>query len=36
MTEEMVLTWAEDPSVMTRDELLGVLARSLPALVELT
>jgi len=36
MAEEMVLTWAEDPSVMTRDELLGVLARSLPALVDLT
>ncbi len=33
MTEEMVLTWADDPSVMTRDELLGVLALSLPALV---
>lgn len=36
MAEEMVLTWSEDPSVMTRDELLGVLARSLPALVDLT
>jgi AcrR family transcriptional regulator len=36
MTEEMVLTWADDPSVMTRDELLGVLALSLPALVDLT
>lgn len=33
MTEEMVLTWADDPSVMTRDELLAVLALSLPALV---
>jgi len=33
MAEEMVLTWADDPSVMTRDELLGVLALSLPALV---
>ena len=33
MTEEMVLTWADDPSVMTREELLGVLALSLPALV---
>lgn len=36
MGEEMVLAWAEDPSVMTRDELLGVLALSLPALVDLT
>ncbi len=36
MTEEMVLTWADDPSVMTRDELLGVLALSLPGLVDLT
>ncbi|QBX56134.1 TetR/AcrR family transcriptional regulator [Nocardioides seonyuensis] len=36
MTEEMVLSWAEDPAGMTREELLGVLALSLPALVELT
>ncbi|PUA82402.1 TetR/AcrR family transcriptional regulator [Nocardioides currus] len=36
MAEEMVLTWADDPSVMTRDELLSVLALSLPALVDLT
>lgn len=36
MTEEMVLAWADDPSVMTRDELLGVLALSLPGLVDLT
>ncbi len=35
MTEEMVLAWAEDPSGMTRDELVGVLALSLPALVDL-
>lgn len=35
MTEEMVLAWADDPSVMTRDELVGVLALSLPALVGL-
>ena len=36
MTEEMVLTWADDPSVMARDQLLGVLALSLPGLVDLT
>lgn len=36
MTEEMVLSWAEDPAGMSREELLGVLALSLPALVELT
>ncbi|UUZ60496.1 TetR/AcrR family transcriptional regulator [Nocardioides sp. B-3] len=36
MTEEMVLAWADDPSVMTRDELLSVLALSLPVLVDLT
>jgi AcrR family transcriptional regulator len=36
MAEEMVLTWAGDPSVMARDELLGVLSLSLPALVDLT
>ena len=36
MAEEMVLTWADDPSVMTRDDLLGVLALSLPAVVDLT
>lgn len=36
MAEEMVLTWADDPSVMTRDDLLGVLALSLPGLVDLT
>lgn len=36
MAEEMVLTWADDPSVMTRDQLLGVLALSLPAVVDLT
>lgn len=35
MTEEMVLTWADDPSVLTRGELVGVLARSLPGLVDL-
>ena len=36
MAEEMVLTWADDPSVMSRDQLLGVLALSLPAIVDLT
>ena len=36
MAEEMVLTWADDPSVMTRDQLLSVLALSLPAVVDLT
>lgn len=35
MTEEMVLAWAEDSSAMTRDELVEVLALSLPALVDL-
>lgn len=36
MTEAMVLAWADEPSGMTREQLLGVLALSLPALVELT
>lgn len=36
MVEEMVLTWADDPSVLSRDRLLGVLAMSLPRLVDLT
>ncbi len=36
MAEEMVLTWADDPSMMSRDELLSVLTLSLPALVDLT
>lgn len=36
LAEEMVLAWADDPSVMTRDELLSVLALSLPAVVDLT
>ena len=35
MAEEMVLAWVDDPSGMTRDELVGVLALSLPALVDL-
>ena len=33
MTEEIVITWVTDPSDVTRDELLAVLASSLPALV---
>ena len=36
MSEEMVLAWADDPSVMSRDQLLGVLTLSLPGLVDLT
>ncbi len=35
MAEELVLDWCDDPSGMTRDELVSVLALSLPALVEL-
>jgi AcrR family transcriptional regulator len=34
LAEELVLTWVVDPAGVTRDELLGVLAASLPALVE--
>ena len=34
LTEELVLTWVVDPAGVTREELLGVLAASLPALVE--
>ena len=33
MTEEIVISWVTDPSEVTRDELLAVLASSLPALV---
>ncbi len=36
LTEEMVLAWAEDPSPMTRDELVVVLAQALLGLVGLT
>lgn len=36
MTEEMVLAWVEDGSGMSREDLVGVLALSLPALVALT
>lgn len=35
MGEELVLTWIEDPSGVTRDELLAALTASLPALVEI-
>jgi AcrR family transcriptional regulator len=33
LAEELVLTWIADPGRVTRDELLGMLAGSLPALV---
>jgi AcrR family transcriptional regulator len=35
MGEEMVLTWVADPRGVTREQLLGALAASLPALVDL-
>jgi AcrR family transcriptional regulator len=34
MTEELVLSWVADPRGVTRDDLLTILAASLPALVE--
>ena len=34
MTEELVLTWVVDPTGVTREELLAVIAASLPALVD--
>lgn len=34
MTEELVLSWIADPSGLTREQLLDVLAASLPAIVE--
>lgn len=34
MTEELVLSWIDDPRGVTRDQLLDILAGSLPALVE--
>ena len=34
LAEEVVLTWVVEPAGVTRDELLGILAASLPALVE--
>ena len=33
MTEELVLAWIDDPSDVTRDELIEIIATSLPALV---
>jgi AcrR family transcriptional regulator len=35
MTEELVLTWVQDPRGVSREELLAVIAASLPALVEI-
>jgi len=35
MTEDMVLSWVREPDGVTREELLGALAASLPALVEI-
>ncbi len=34
MAEELVLTWVADPGEVTRDQLLGALTASLPALVD--
>src|SRR6476469_3284204 len=34
LTEELVLTWVVDPAGVSRDELLAILAASLPALVD--
>ena len=34
LTEELVLTWVVDPAGVSREELLSILAASLPALVE--
>lgn len=36
MIEELVLSWIADPAGITRDELLGIMAASLPAIVEVT
>ena len=36
MVEELVLSWIADPAGMTRDELLAIMAGSLPAIVEVT
>ena len=35
MTEDLVLSWVRDPDGVTREQLLGALAASLPALVEI-
>jgi AcrR family transcriptional regulator len=34
MVEELVISWIADPRGITRDELLGIMAASLPAIVE--
>jgi AcrR family transcriptional regulator len=34
MTEELVLSWIADPTGVTREQLLAILAASLPALVD--
>jgi AcrR family transcriptional regulator len=34
MTEELVLTWVLDPAGVTREELIGAISASLPALIE--
>lgn len=36
MVEELVLSWIADPGGVTREELLGIMAASLPAIVEVT
>ncbi|MGH3349295.1 MAG: TetR/AcrR family transcriptional regulator, partial [Nocardioides sp.] len=35
MSQELVLSWKEDPAGLSREELLGVLAGSLPTLLEM-
>jgi hypothetical protein len=35
MTEELVLTWVVDPAGVSREQLLEVIAASLPALAEI-
>jgi AcrR family transcriptional regulator len=35
MVEETVLVWAQDPTAVSRDELLAMLAGSLPAMIEM-
>ena len=34
MTEELVITWVQDPAGVTRADLLAVIAASLPTLVD--
>lgn len=36
MVEEIVLSWIADPAGITREELLSIMAASLPAIVEVT